>query len=862
MSKNLTRKGLAFGALVALASTVIAGTPASAAGEVVFAPSTGTSYNTFVTDTLTLNASLAPGQVAGNIAQLKYSVVTDGSFVLKAVATSTTATTAYSNTGNVTGVGVAPAYVPTTSFVVAPGTPTASTTNTIALSVDSVADATTATTGVVASATTATKSAVVTAFIDSNNNSVADAGEFSQARTVKFVKYSEVVPVVTLTTPNLGDASLKATATVGDLFIGTAADLTVTFTGATGVDAAPGVTATSGVFTDGTISGIATTTAVTAQAYYKTVALGTAVSATATARTISSIAANVVTGSNAIAATTAAAGNSTTTGASASVVVRKDSAWVAQAKVLDTATTAVAKAGVAVVATVTTAGTLTAATTSASAVSVTVNGTTYTAKTGNVVATVNLTSDASGLVSLPVATAGGLTSAVVVTFVAQNYDAAVSATPTAATYTVTDDRAAVIVATNKNTAVSYALSVKDQFGVLSTRTNERVLVAATQQGATIANQFIPVSGGKASFSITPGTDITANITVEADLQVSTTNATTGVTTWATGGTDIADRTIVVRTAAYSITVDPAVSHVAGAAYNATTNATQAQTGTALADIALTSAASTGDTTWARVAFTGSNTGESITVTGTGVMLSIDGAAATANSATAIAQGTVVVVHVASNIAGAKTLTVSNGSVSKTVSVTFGAAAATAGKTITFVGATPTSATPGSTFTVSAKLVDVYGNNVQASAAGAITVTYVGPGFVVGSTLPTATNASGELSFQVLSGAADSGTGTVTVTYDADGSAGSTSVAVVKTTTVLVAAPEVAATIAAATGKINFTIDNAKGELVIIKVANKTVKRFVAYSNAHAFGIKATKGSKAVKVYVAGDLVAAKTVAVK
>ena len=63
-------------------------------------------------------------------------------------------------------------------------------------------------------------------------------------------------------------------------------------------------------------------------------------------------------------------------------------------------------------------------------------------------------------------------------------------------------------------------------------------------------------------------------------------------------------------------------------------------------------------------------------------------------------------------------------------------------------------------------------------------------------------------------------------------------------------------------KINFTIDNAKGELVIIKVGNKTVKTFTAYAKAHAFGIKAAKGSQAVKVYVAGDLVAAKTVSVK
>ena len=75
MSNNLTRKSLAFGALVALASSAIAGTPAQAAGEVVFAPSTGTSYNTFLDGSLKLTASLAPGQVAANIAQLKYQIV-------------------------------------------------------------------------------------------------------------------------------------------------------------------------------------------------------------------------------------------------------------------------------------------------------------------------------------------------------------------------------------------------------------------------------------------------------------------------------------------------------------------------------------------------------------------------------------------------------------------------------------------------------------------------------------------------------------------------------------------------------------------------------------------------------------------
>jgi hypothetical protein len=46
MSKNLTRKGLALGAVVALGATLFAGSPAFAANEINVAPSAGTSYNT------------------------------------------------------------------------------------------------------------------------------------------------------------------------------------------------------------------------------------------------------------------------------------------------------------------------------------------------------------------------------------------------------------------------------------------------------------------------------------------------------------------------------------------------------------------------------------------------------------------------------------------------------------------------------------------------------------------------------------------------------------------------------------------------------------------------------------------------
>ena len=205
MSNNVTRKGLAFGALVALTSTAIAGAPAFAAGEVLLAPSAGTSYTVSTTDTFTLNASLAPGQVAGNISQLKYRVVTDGSFIAKATVTSggnaafdvfTNATGVATSAANkgATGVG-ATNYVAAnvqTAKVIAPATSTTAV-NTIAVSVDSTSNATTATTGDAASATTPTETVAVTAWIDSNNDNAVTAGEFFETRTITFKKYSEKI---------------------------------------------------------------------------------------------------------------------------------------------------------------------------------------------------------------------------------------------------------------------------------------------------------------------------------------------------------------------------------------------------------------------------------------------------------------------------------------------------------------------------------------------------------------------------------------------------------------------------------------------------------------------------------------------
>ena len=111
-----------------------------------------------------------------------------------------------------------------------------------------------------------------------------------------------------------------------------------------------------------------------------------------------------------------------------------------------------------------------------------------------------------------------------------------------------------------------------------------------------------------------------------------------------------------------------------------------------------------------------------------------------------------------------TLTV-NG-VSKTVKVTFTGIGV--GEGTSLVVTTPAAVKPASTFQVKAKLADVYGNGVD-TAAGRVKVTYTGPGIVFG-TLPTETDANGELQFSVLLGSNDTGNVVVTVSYDQNGDA--------------------------------------------------------------------------------------------
>jgi len=114
--------------------------------------------------------------------------------------------------------------------------------------------------------------------------------------------------------------------------------------------------------------------------------------------------------------------------------------------------------------------------------------------------------------------------------------------------------------------------------------------------------------------------------------------------------------------------------------------------------------------------------------------------------------------------------------SKKVAITSGNATA-ASATVVYTGiagdavltvTTPGAVKPASTFQVKATLADSFGNPLD-TAAGIMKVTYTGAGIVFG-TLPTQTDANGELMFSVLLGSNDTGTVSVIVSYDqnADG----------------------------------------------------------------------------------------------
>jgi hypothetical protein len=187
MSKNLIRKGLAFGALVALGSTVIAGSPAFAIEPVSLDPTAGTSYSTILGESFGVTSLFTDAAQLGT-ESLKF-LVTDSSSKLDLTAVKVNG----SNASSVT-------LDSNKQFVVTGNATQAPASNALVLKASSAA--------VTAAASF---SATVQAFLDYNANGILDSGEAaSSARTINWIKASSVTATTTVASAYEADTSATA----------------------------------------------------------------------------------------------------------------------------------------------------------------------------------------------------------------------------------------------------------------------------------------------------------------------------------------------------------------------------------------------------------------------------------------------------------------------------------------------------------------------------------------------------------------------------------------------------------------------------------------------------------------------------
>ena len=795
MSKNLTRKGLALGAIVALSTTLIAGAPAQAAGEVVFAPNTGTSTNTFTTADFALNASLAPGQVAANIAQLAYQIAGDaaGSFEYTIGTSVTAASTATTSTTQVVRAGSAP---------------TVGAANILNIGLAEAAKV----------EATATKSVKVTAFIDSNNNSTLDSGEFQQERTVTFKKLSEVAVTVAITSPLPGDTTVKATAVLADINAEqTAANTKVTFTaGSQSLTAAPGVAAgsTAGSYSEA-VSALVAANAVTARAYFGSIALGTAaVSATVPAASIIAPVSGPVTSDNAKAATAAA---------TVAAEVRTNSAFAVEATIKTAASGNAVVSGKSVTAVVTPSGSLSTTRT------LSINGTVYNG-TVALPTSIALTSDAAGKAKIDLVTVGfAENDTVAVRFTSENQSTTTTATLKDAAHTVISTAVgSELRSINEGGSVTFNYSVKDQFGVaIGSAARLKFVVGYT----TSATSYVALSGGAASITVTDTTASTETaIRVDATLQ--TQDAATS--NWSVGSITAAQQTVNVASATLAFDFSPAAVST-----NLSTN------GTITASV--------------------NRAGSAVTIAAKDVTFTVNSVEYIDTVTLFSGTNGDVSVSAKSNLTGAKTVTWTAGSEVKTATLTIGAPASSAGTQIDLTS-TKKWVLPGSTMVITGYVKDVYGNGIPSAATSPTTfsVTYSGPGFIVGGSTPTTTDSTGKFTFVVITGAGDTEPGLVTVKYDADGA--TTTKAEISAYAAINLGVEpivVTAKVSGSTKRFYVSVDsNAGAKNVIVKVAGKTFATLKGSSAKKTYVVKAPKGSHKVAVYVGGKLIASKTISVK
>jgi len=335
-------------------------------------------------------------------------------------------------------------------------------------------------------------------------------------------------------------------------------------------------------------------------------------------------------------------------------------------------------------------------------------------------------------------------------------------------WTVTAD--SDYISTAPGTAFATGVTVKDQFGVNSSLTTQRIKFGWTAgYSGTATNSFVALSAGEADATLTPSrTPSTGSSTVTYTLQ----NYSAGTGNWTdTAYTDTTEVFVTLDAAVFRAGL--AASYSASISYGA--------------DFSWSAAINT-----AAVNVSGSQ----VVVSGAGLMFK-DSAGNTASDSITL-PGTsngVVSFQVTGRMAGTYPITLTAGSATTTSEIVVLPARSDAGASITW---DTTSITAGRTKIVTGTLVDLNGNPVDTTAAGteagdagtaSLTVTYVGSAGIPVGSMPTETDADGKFQISVLTSAADSGTFTVTAVYKSAGAATATADLVTSVQAITVGAGE-------------------------------------------------------------------------
>ena len=734
MAKNMTRKGLALGAAFAMVGSAVVATPAHAVDPVSLSINAGTSLNVFAQETVYLKALFTDaGQAASE--NLKYKIV-DASEKLDITATESDTNTTSGEGGEVAGV----ALDANKTEVIDSGANTAGTANYLAL-----------VPATQAAGSEASFSVVVTAWMDFDGDDVVDAGEASATTTVNFLKYSDVTASWSVIDAEFGTTALKAEATLSPA-MNTSYIASVTAT----VDGA--ATVAEKADTEGTL--VVTDTAGAALAagdttftlLYNSKEVGKKVVTLADTK-VNSVAVALTDNTD----TTAAGKVRTGTTSGTVVFTLKNSDGDALGAGIRT-DVVINNSGVNAV--VGADDTLTVAGKSVlTGASADVTVTYYSDANGQVVVPFSSAAGTAGNKFSLKATASGKTSSALTVLWE---DAAYTAMTVVQDVTESADYQ---VTTTVGSSIPVSFKVEDQFG-LAVADSYFVSVARTAgTRATTNGSFAgsaEFSGSTASINIVDNGAGTGTDTYTGTLVKRNTNGTTT----ATGVTATVDLTFAASTAVSAIAVkesdgadatwDDAVTFTDGAGDLSGTTAMSLADLSAVADVEVNTV----------VVETGV-AGALVTLSSADLTFKVFGKSVyNAGSITlnADASGNVKVGYY-SNTHGEHDIVISAGGKTVTATATFAEAAE--GTATSLVVDAPSYITPGKTMTITATLTDKYGNPVKTSTASVFSLSYDGPGLIVG-TIPSDTDADGKATFKVLLGTNETEAATVTASYDVTG----------------------------------------------------------------------------------------------